>query len=307
MPQNAGRPFSCTKNDCSGCERQILSDSSCPHLCIGMVGKREGDGIKSGELWKSQKSPAKILRDFSVWTHDVLSNYVHCGDSWKYSVLFYSSRPPQLFIICSKFTGVCYFSFKWERLFTFWKSSFSVPKEMCLAAFPSPWILLLPLHTASCTFVFGEQSLICCWGDSLHAKSLKHKHTSGTDSPQCASKCGNQHSICALINWSIAGKLNEHSLKWRLWKHTLLSAVIPQLPSSLCLRAVELKGAQAGDFENAVQEFVTLSCKILFRWLLWWLRSPVFIQLGYYSAFAVLLKVCCILPYKLYIIIRDAF
>lgn len=67
---------------------QHMSASTCRY------GKREGDGVKLGELWKLQKSPADILRDFSVLTHDVLLNYVHCGDTWKHSVLFYSSRSP---------------------------------------------------------------------------------------------------------------------------------------------------------------------------------------------------------------------
>lgn len=98
--------------------------------------------------------------------------------------------PCQHLVICGKFIGVCYLSFKWERLFKSWKSSFNVPKDMYFSAFPSFWILLLPLPSASCTLFFGKQSLTCHWGDSLHAKSLKHKHTSGTDSPQCASKCG---------------------------------------------------------------------------------------------------------------------
>lgn len=101
----------------------------------------------------------------------------------------------------------------------------SVSQKKCISQLFHPFGSLssLPLHTASCTLVFGEQSLACRWGDSLHAKSLKHKHTSGTDSPQRAPKCGNHiPSALQLIKWSIAGRLNGHSLEWRLWKYTLL-------------------------------------------------------------------------------------
>lgn len=38
MPQNAGKPFPYTKNDCSGCERQILSDSI--HMQVWKEGRR---------------------------------------------------------------------------------------------------------------------------------------------------------------------------------------------------------------------------------------------------------------------------
>lgn len=106
--------------------------------------------------------------------------------------------------------------------------------------------------------------------------------------------------------------VNSWDVQWAFLKVKIMKTDItaqqwfPSFPT-LCPRAAELKVAQAGDFENAVQEFVTLSCKTLFKWLLWCLRSPVFIQLRHYSAFAILLKVCCILHYKLYIIIRGVF
>lgn len=141
--------------------------------CTWRYGTREGDSVKSVELWKSTKIICKHFERFqclNTWcTGDSLWGY------WKTQCLLLELQTPQHLIICGEFgwiIRVYYSSFKPCKF------NFSASKEMYFAAFPSFWILLLPPHyLPSCSLLFGEQSLTCHWGDSLHAKSLKHKHT----------------------------------------------------------------------------------------------------------------------------------